>query len=334
MKKLHFLLIAIIFATCAFAQEDNDFISNFVTVKHTRFIDNKGRTLILSGVNYVNKNGILSENDKVVFKDFKKYGYNIIRFGIIWDRLEHKPGVMDESYLEDIDKRVEWARENGIYLMLDFHQDLYSSKWSDGAPLWATIDDNLPHALGEIWSDSYFLSPALNRAFDNFWNNHPAEDGMGIQDHYLNMLKVVAQRYAKSPSVIGIDIFNEPYGGTSSTDIPTLLLKSVTRFLPDSIKNDDLDLNSLKDKKYMTMLLKLLENKSTYKAVLSSCADKVNQFERNQLSTFYQKVRDAMRGVGFHKIIFLEHNYFSNLGIRSDFVLPKDEKGRTDLLSN
>lgn len=331
MKKVHFLLIAILFATCVFAENDNDFISNFVTTDGTRFVDNKGRTLILNGVNYVNKNGILSENDELVFKDFKKYGYNVIRFGIIWDRLEHEPGKMDKSYLEDIDKRVEWARENGIYLMFDFHQDLYGSKWGDGAPLWATLDDNLPHAVGEIWSDSYFLSPAINQAFDNFWNNRRAQDGIGIQDHYLNMLKVVARRYAKSPSVIGIDIFNEPYGGTLSREVPTLLLKSVMGFLPDSIKKDHFDFNSLREEKNMTIVLNLLENKDTYKTIISSCADVANNFERNQLSGFYQKARNVMRSAGFDKIIFLEHNYFGNLGMRSDFALPKDEKGQTDL---
>ena len=82
MKKVHFLLIAILFATCVFAENDNDFICDFVTTDGTRFVDNKGRTLILNGVNYVNKNGILSENDELVFKDFKKYTslacYNIL----------------------------------------------------------------------------------------------------------------------------------------------------------------------------------------------------------------------------------------------------------------
>lgn len=58
-------------------------------------------------------------------------------------------------------------------LILDMHQDLYSRKFDNGAPLWATLDDGAEHVTGTIWSDAYLMSPAVQRAFDNFWQNRP-----------------------------------------------------------------------------------------------------------------------------------------------------------------
>jgi endoglycosylceramidase len=334
MKKICFLLIASVFIACGSSNHNSDITCKTVKTSGDRFVDDNGRTLILNGINYVNKNqseGYLSDKDELSFKKFREYGFNIIRFGIIWDRLEHEPGVINEDYLKEIDKRVEWARDNGIYLMLDFHQDLYSVKWSDGAPKWATIDDGLPHVVGDIWSDSYILSPAINKAFDNFWQNRSASDGIGVQDHYLNMLKVVAKRYANSLSVIGIDVFNEPYGGSLSKDIPNLMVKSFFDILPDSLKkNANVTLNSIRDGNFMMKALKILEQGDNYKTIINKCNDAANIFETRELSKFYQKARDAIRGAGNNKIIFLEHNYFGNTGIRSDFIMPKDERGMVD----
>lgn len=75
---------------------------------------------------------------------------------------------------------MEYAHKAGISFFLDFHQDLYGVAfgldapfWADGAPAWATITDGLPHVAGDLWSGAYLISPALNRAFEHFWNNDP-----------------------------------------------------------------------------------------------------------------------------------------------------------------
>ena len=69
-------------------------------------------------------------------------------------------------------------------------------------PVYLTIDDGKPHEKGAIWSDSYLISPAVQAAFDSFWANRPAPDGVGIQDHYAAMWAHVAARFADNETVI------------------------------------------------------------------------------------------------------------------------------------
>ena len=157
----------------------------------------------------------------MVQEDFKKisdWGFNVIRLGIIWDGLEPEPGVYNDSMFQCLDERIGWAGENGLYVILDMHQDLYSVQFSDGAPDWATLTDDQPHYTGAVWSDAYLISPAVQTAFDNFWNNTPASDGVGIQDHYANLWKYIAERYADEPAVIGYDLMNEPFIGIEASN--------------------------------------------------------------------------------------------------------------------
>ena len=191
----------------------------FLRVENQRFVDTQNREVILNGINHVVKDpaqNYLYPDDEQLFQTFREYGFNCIRYGIIWDGLEPEPGVINEEYLQEIDKRVQWAEENGIWLILDMHQDLFSRKFSDGAPLWATLDQEKPHQTGAIWSDAYLMSPAVQQAFDSFWQNAPAEDGVGIQDHYIQVWKVLADRYKNSPAVAGFDVMNEPFMGSQA----------------------------------------------------------------------------------------------------------------------
>ena len=193
--------------------------SAFVSVDGTLFRDQHQRELILNGMNLIIKDpgkeyvcGIGQDE----FKKIRDWGFNAIRLGIIWDGLEPEPGKYSESMFQCLDNCIKWPRENGLYVILDMHQDLYSVSFSDGAPEWATITDDQPHQTGAVWSDAYLISPAVQTAFDNFWNNTPATDGVGIQDHYAQLWKYIAGRYANEPAVIGYDLMNEPFIGSEA----------------------------------------------------------------------------------------------------------------------
>lgn len=309
-----------------------------LTVQGSRFVDSVGRIVVLNGINHVVKSpeqGYVYEGDEELFARFREWGINCVRYGIHWDRLEPEPGRIDENYLKELDKRVCWARRNNLMLILDMHQDLYSRKFDNGAPLWATLDDGAEHVTGTIWSDAYLMSPAVQRAFDNFWQNRPAPDGVGLQDHYANVWKVLAGRYADSVSVIGFDIMNEPFMGSRAQTVVDRLVEGCVESLPsgtDQLVSKPDFMRLWLDEDRRKALLELLDDRDLYSSILTRAEAEVRSFEENELSDFYQKVRDAIRSSSSRKILFLEHNYFCNMGMESTFRIPLAEDGLPDSL--
>lgn len=61
---------------------------------------------------------------------------------------------------------------------------------------------------------NYLEMPALQRAYDHFWENSPGPGGIGLQDRYAAAWRHVAQRFRGDRSVLGYELFNEPWPGT------------------------------------------------------------------------------------------------------------------------
>ena len=328
------LFLLLLASTTISAQNSTEYLS----IEGTQFVDQEGRTVILNGINHVNKNPeqkYLDANDKELFKQFKAWGFNFVRYGIHWDGLEPEPGVINEAYLREIDKRVAWAKEAGIWLMLDMHQDLYGRKFSNGAPDWATLDEGLPHQTGAVWSEAYIISEAVKKSFDNFWANKPASDGVGIQDHYINVWKVVAERYKDSPSVAGFDVMNEPFMGSQVNEIVSKLLEgyALTLYKTEGKIVVPAELMAMfSNNEARNKFLSSLNDRERYTTLIAPAIPIVDRFELEELTPFYQKIRNAIRSVNEKQIIFLEHNYFCNLGIASRFETPTDISGKIDNL--
>lgn len=178
--------------------------------------DKDGRVVILHGMNMVNKRAPYAP-DAVGFADddaafLAEEGYNAVRVGVIYKALEPMPGVYDDKYLSRIENTVAILARHGIVSLLDFHQDQYSELFQgEGFPDWAVIDDGLPN----ITQLGYFGNPALERSYDNFWNNTAASDGTGLQDHYAAAWKHVAERFRNNQNILGYELFNEPWAGTA-----------------------------------------------------------------------------------------------------------------------
>lgn len=296
---------------------------NQISVSGTSFVDSYGRQVIFSGINKVNKNPEMNytDNDSIeTYRQLSSWGFNCIRLGIIWDGVEPQPGKYDEKYLDKLEERVKWAAENGIYVMLDMHQDLYSVLFSDGAPKWATLTDNQPHATGVIWSDSYFMSGAVQKAFDNFWANTPVSDGIGVQDHYARMWQHVAKRFSGYKSVLGYDLMNEPFNGTQGVMIFPLILQEYAKLYAEETgrvlsEQELMEVWSNEDRRFEA--LSRLQDAKKYARVLDAATQLSQEFEKTSLQDMYQRVANAIREADTTHILFLEHAYFSNTGIYS-----------------
>jgi endoglycosylceramidase len=317
--------VILFIAVMVFACKPTDKPGNekgFISVEGQKFIDPKGRQVLFSGINFISKNpeeNYMPKQGKETFEEFKRWGFNCIRLGIIWDGLEPEPGKYNEAYLEEIDRRIQWAAENDLYVYLDMHQDLYGAKYSDGAPDWATLDEGQPHYTGAVWSDSYLISPAVQTAFDNFWKNTPASDGIGIQDHYANLWKHLAERYANNNTIIGYDIMNEPFMGSSAQQVLPMMLGAYAMVLAEEtgqVPPSAEELGAIwADEASRIEALEFIATRDKYARVVDAVYELSADFEKNHLQPMYQKVADAIRSVDMHHILFFNHNYFVNTGV-------------------
>jgi len=181
--------------------------------------DAQGRVVVFHGLNVVDKlppyypASLGFDARAVVF--LKSNGFDVVRLGIIWKALEPQPGVYDDHYLAQIAATARLLAAHGVFPFIDFHQDMYNERFDgEGAPDWAVQDDGLPHQPDEGFPDNYFFMTSLWRAYDHFWNNDPGPGGIGLQDRYAAAWAHVAAYFRADPSVLGFDIFNEPFPGS------------------------------------------------------------------------------------------------------------------------
>ena len=100
-------------------------------LKDQMFVTESGKQVILHGVNVLcrpRETGHIYPGIGNAFPFFRRMGFNLLRYGIFWDAVDPGPGLIDHDYLERVRKIVRLAEENGIYIILDMHQDLFAQK--------------------------------------------------------------------------------------------------------------------------------------------------------------------------------------------------------------
>ena len=190
---------------------------------HGRWVtDADGRVVTLHGWNMVNKRPPYAP-DAVGFGDddarfLADQGFNSVRLGLTWKAVEPRPGVYDQAYLDRIARTYRALHRRGVFVLLDFHQDLYNERYQgNGAPDWAIVGRAAQEGRGVQagFPSNYLVNDQLNHAYDAFWNNTPVPGtGRGVQDHYAAAWAQVAQRFRRSPGIAGYNLFNEPWQGT------------------------------------------------------------------------------------------------------------------------
>ncbi|AUP77301.1 glycoside hydrolase family 5 protein [Flavivirga eckloniae] len=194
-------------------------------------VDSLGRQILLRGVNAnshieywqydpeIITNYPFTENDADLIAAM---GWNMVRLCISWSRVEPNPGKYDDSYLDEVAKTVDMLSKRGVYTLMDLHQDAWGASLAappgtictegvtaegwDGAPEWATFDDNESRCK----TSHRELVPAVRAAWVNFFKNKEGPGGMGIQTRYVNMFAHLVKRFANTNAVAGYDIMNEP----------------------------------------------------------------------------------------------------------------------------
>ena len=221
-------------------------------VKHGQvFVDRAGRTRLYHGVNAVYKvppyvpatsgwdtNTTLSEQDAA---DLARWGFNMVRLGVMWPGLMPQRDTFDEQYLAAVRQIVDTLHAHGIVTLLDLHQDLGGRMLcGEGFPDWAVIPDAAKHKFPwpvyrhEFDKDeqgypkleqclqksfgTYYMTEAVAAAFQALYDNT-----QGVRDQFVRFWTEVARAFADAPNVLGYELINEPFAG----DVwhhPTLLV--------------------------------------------------------------------------------------------------------------
>ena len=224
-----FLVIVLLLSLVSFAER----ISNRSGI----FRDSHGRQVIFHGVNVINKRPPYFPQDTgfdakmAVF--IASQGFNLVRLGVYWAAIEPEPSQYNDDYLVKIQEVVDLLAKNNIYTLIDFHQDAYSTKHGGaGAPEWAALaqgdfaNPGFPiNLFGGMELPGMQIGPQLDGDYDGFWNNDPAPDGMGVQDHFLSMLSYVTNYFKGNENIIGYELMNEPFVGTDWPKCTVSVLK-------------------------------------------------------------------------------------------------------------
>lgn len=294
-----------------------------IRVEGMRFVDEHGRERIFSGMNVVDKRDYDAENpcygypaDSFPFEEFRARGYDIIRLGFTWSSMEPVPGRYNENLISSLCDFLDKCEEYGIYAYLDCHQDVYSSYcYGDGAPRWATLTDQFtPRKQIAVWAEPYFYGKACFRAFDNFWNN-VQYNRKGLQDYFADMWKHLAVAVKDKPALFGFDFFNEPFPGADGGKIFRKIIKGLVK---TTVADNRVNLYELaKQGLFSNEKAKALNQYEgdVFRKITSDCDALVKNFDENRYSPFVSKMATAIREVTDNGIMFMENNYYSNLGI-------------------
>ncbi|KAJ6591361.1 glycoside hydrolase family 5 protein [Mycena sp. CBHHK59/15] len=238
--------------------------SSFIHTTDCNFVDNAGRTLLLRGVNLSGSSKAPVDRPSYVLDDFWQSaenggesfigrGFNMLRFPVTWEALEHEaPGKYDYDFMDYIVSVLRKCKEYGFKVYMDPHQDIWSRfSGGSGAPFWTLAACGInPHNLtatqsaiihceyplahtpdpaslpAMIWSTNYgrLLSQTVFTLFFAGRDFAPmcVIDGHNIQDylqsHYIEAMGLMADRIRAAGDlledcVIGWDSMNEPFEG-------------------------------------------------------------------------------------------------------------------------
>ena len=206
-------------------------LSNVIRVdsSSTRFIDEYGRERIFHGINAVYKGppylpvapGAVWVIDQSVLTQFKALGVNVLRVGLMYAGAMPEKGQLNATYFDTVETFIRLCQDNGVYTLLDSHQDLFTEgiPSGDGFPVWSVIQGNAkayPYPLDSTdlpWA-LYYMTEIVNSGFGHFYNNTDS-----LQDFYAAFWSEAGKRFAKYPLMLGYELINEPWAGDVYEDL-------------------------------------------------------------------------------------------------------------------
>lgn len=301
--------------------------------------DEYGRERIFRGVNVcIKAHKLASRQIKSEFNEclngIEKIGANIVRLGITWALVEPSEGEYDLEIIEIYKRFIKKCEKQGIYVILDMHQDLFSHRfYGDGAPSWVIDSGIKGKKYLAIWAEGYFYMDSVQQAFCDFWTNRNH-----IQDKFIRMWKFFSNEFKDCKNIIGLDYFNEPYIHRNGRTVFLELLKNIfnivygkdvefCRYYRGSdrlgfIKTVVKAAGIIRTPKRLKHLLSAMDSYDNFKQAISGLEKYTCEFNEKYYQDFFDKVSDEA-GIDGRFSLF-EHNYYSNLGIPFEIETKSD----------
>lgn len=185
-----------------------------LTVERGQVRDSVDRAVVLRGFNLSSVHKQPPYFDFHEGPDFARirtdWGMNSVRFLLQWAAVEPQPGAYDDAYLDAVRARLDLARDAGLHVVLDMHQDVFGAGFpgGNGAPRWACDEARYAAFVPRTPWFANYTEPNVVACFDAFWQSR------ALQDAYAAMWGHVAEVLADHPAVVGLDPMNEPSWGS------------------------------------------------------------------------------------------------------------------------
>ena len=190
-------------------------------VQDEQLVDANQHSVVLRGINCPglefgegnnspsNGGGVFSYYHRHIGQEFdniKSWGFNVVRLPISWANLEPGPPTgsgadvqhqYNDVYLQAIDEAVHLARDRGLPVVLSMHHNQWSAAHRYQNPNGKTV----PGGGMPKWLDP---SGDALEAEDAFLANEHQE-----HRQLIDAWVMLAKRYASTPNMIGIDVYNE-----------------------------------------------------------------------------------------------------------------------------
>ncbi|MFC1655098.1 glycoside hydrolase family 5 protein [Myxococcota bacterium] len=139
-------------------------------------------------------------------------GFNSVRLLTHWEAVMPESGRVDRDYLAVYLAEVQKLTDAGLLVVVDMHQDVWGDPFGNGAPGWACPDE-LKEGYTPVspWWMNYF-EPQVEACFDLFWSEE------SLQDSFAGAWQEVAAAVCGNRAVVGFDLINEPWPGSSLSD--------------------------------------------------------------------------------------------------------------------
>ena len=179
-------------------------------------VDQHGRVTLLHGVNAIWKTApYVPPNTPEGFVKadaqwLSNKGFNSARIGVVFPGVMPERGQIDGEYLDAWSRIVDLLAEQSIWMLFDFHQDMYNETFQgNGFPEWSVYKTAHPVSEADNGFPRNYMAKAVQKQYDLLYAN--TND---IWLEYGRAWQAVADKWKDQPYSLGYDLMNEPWPGS------------------------------------------------------------------------------------------------------------------------